>query len=438
MAKKKETLSLEEKLQQALVPDWEQPYKVPENWCWTRLGNIVRVSSGKSLTIKNMEITGDIPVYGGNGITGIHNDFNIEGENVIIGRVGFYCGSVHFIRHRAWITDNALICSYYRSKLNSKYLFWLLNDLGLGKYNASSAQPVISGTKIYPISVPLPPLAEQHRIVTRIESLFAKLDEAKELAQSALDSFENRKAAILHQAFTGELTKKWREEHGVGIESWEEFSLQKVCTEKITDGTHQTPTYSDKENGIPFVSSKDVTTGKIGWSKIKYITKELHEVLYKRVAPQIDDVLLAKNGTTGVAALVEDDLVFDLYVTLALLRPNKEVITPKYLYNIVNSPICKEQFDAHLTGIGVPNLHLRDIREVIIPVPTLPEQTEIVRILDTLFAKETQAKELTNVITQIDLMKKAILARAFRGELGTNVAEDESAVELLREILEGE
>ena len=205
---------------------------------------------------------------------------------------------------------------------------------------------------------------------------------------------------------------------------------------KITDGTHKTPTYCDADEGIPFISAKDVTTGRIYWDNIKYIIPELHEELYERLAPQLDDILLAKNGTTGVAAIVEEEKIFDLYVTLAVLRPNKEIIIPRYLLNIVNSPICKNQFDEHLTGIGVPNLHLRDIRKVVITVPTLAEQKEIVRLLDQIIEKSQQAKETAGaVIEQIDAMKKAVLARAFRGELGTNDPKEESSVELLKEIL---
>lgn len=146
---------------------------------------------------------------------------------------------------------------------------------------------------------------------------------------------------------------------------------------------------------------------------------------------------MAKNGTTGVAAIVEDDRVFDIYVTLAVLRPNTQLINPRYLWRILNSPICKNQFNEHLTGIGVPNLHLRDIKEVVIKVPNIiDEQTEIVRILDELLAKEQQGKEAAEaVLEQIDLIKKSILARAFRGELGTNDPAEESAVELLKAIV---
>lgn len=286
----------------------------------------------------------------------------------------------------------------------------------------------------YPI--PLPPLSEQQRIVERIEELFAKLDEAKERLQEVADSFAVRKAAILHKAFTGELTKQWRRENGVSDESWEEKTLQDVCSMKITDGTHKTPVYCDSERGVKFLSAKDITAEKICWDNIKYIVPELHEELYKRLAPQVDDVLLAKNGTTGVAAIVETDDIFDIYVTLAVLRPEKSIIYPLYLLKVVNSPLCKEQFAQHLTGIGVPNLHLRDIKEVLIPLPTIPEQHEIVRLIDDLLARERAAQQAAEqALASIDLMKKSILARAFRGELGTNKASEASALELLKQVL---
>ena len=165
-------------------------------------------------------------------------------------------------------------------------------------------------------------------------------------------------------------------------DSWEWAMLPEACLIPITDGTHQTPTYSDKENGIPFLSSKDVTSRVINWSNIKYVTKSLHEELYKRIAPQKWDILLAKNGTTGVAAMVETDAVFDIYVTLALIRPVIGFIHSKYLLHVINSNCCREQFNAHLTGIGLPNLHLVDIQRTMIPLPPYQEQIRIADKLD--------------------------------------------------------
>lgn len=200
--------------------------------------------------------------------------------------------------------------------------------------------------------------------------------------------------------------------------NWRWVKLEFVCSGQITDGTHKTPKYCEKKEGVPFVSAKDVTSEYIDWLNVKYIVPDLHQELYKRLAPQKNDILLAKNGTTGVAALVETNDVFDLYVTIAVLRPNIGIILPRFLYRLINSPICKKQFNSHLTGIGVPNLHLRDIKNISIPLPPLSEQRRIVDHIESLFAKLDEAKEKVQaVVDGFELRKSAILHRAFTGEL---------------------
>ena len=197
-------------------------------------------------------------------------------------------------------------------------------------------------------------------------------------------------------------------------------TLQDVCLQKITDWTHQTPTYCGEKEWIPFISSKDVTKEYIDrewW--IKYIPQSLHEELYARIAPQKDDVLLAKNWTTWVAAIVEDDRIFDIYVTLAVLRPNQKIITPRFLHRIVNSPICKRQFDKSLKWAGVPNLHLENIKTVTIPVPPLSEQEKIVEHLDQV-SKEMKAlkSQYQSQLDNLEELKKSVLDKAFKWELG--------------------
>ncbi|MFM7856766.1 MAG: restriction endonuclease subunit S [Flammeovirgaceae bacterium] len=172
-------------------------------------------------------------------------------------------------------------------------------------------------------------------------------------------------------------------------QGWEHKKLKDVC-EKITDGTHQTPKYF--ESGYIFLSSKNVTSGKIDWDNIKYIDEVQHLEMQKRVSPKMGDILLAKNGTTGVAAIVDKDVEFDIYVSLAWLRSKGEVL-PEFLLHFINSPNAKSQFNRRLKGIGVPNLHLEEIREVDISYPkSLPEQQRIVYILDEAFSAIAKAK----------------------------------------------
>ena len=456
MPKKKTALTIEERLQQALVPAEEQPYEVPENWVWVRLGSLYEVNP-KNKAADELDAA-FIPME--KISAGMLSEYSYETQEWCKAKKGhtqFADGDVAFAKispcfeNRKSMMLNNLpnsigggtteLIILRNASINQKYTFWLVSDErfirgGVQTYSGTVGQQRINMDYVRSYPIPLPPLSEQQRIVERIEELFAKLDEAKERLQEVADSFAVRKAAILHKAFTGELTKQWRREIGVSDESWEEKTLQDVCSMKITDGTHKTPVYCDSEKGVKFLSAKDITAEKICWDNIKYIVPELHEELYKRLAPQVDDVLLAKNGTTGVAAIVETDDIFDIYVTLAVLRPEKSIIYPLYLLKVVNSPLCKEQFAQHLTGIGVPNLHLRDIKEVLIPLPTIPEQHEIVRLIDDLLARERAAQQAAEqALASIDLMKKSILARAFRGELGTNKASEASALELLKQVL---
>lgn len=193
---------------------------------------------------------------------------------------------------------------------------------------------------------------------------------------------------------------------------WEMVKISELCS-LVTDGTHQTPTYS--ENGYIFLSSKNVTTGKIDWEEIKYIPQELHNQLYKRLAPQKNDILLAKNGTTGICAKVDRDVIFDIYVSLALLRP-KSIIESNYFVYAINNPYTKRKFDRHLKGIGVPNLHLSSIRETSIPLPPLDEQKRIAKNLD--LASEI-VKGYKEQLAELDKLVQSVFYEMF-GESKTN------------------
>lgn len=457
MAKKKEK-TLEEKLQEALVPENQWPYILPENWCWTRLGKITNVVGGGTPSSSKKEYydNGTIPWLSPADLSG-YSDIYISRGQKNITELGLSKSSARLMPKDTVLLSSRAPIGYVAIASNSistnqgfknflpsdafysRFLYWYLKSSKslLESYASGTTFLELSGSKASMVEFPLPPLPEQKRIVHRIESLFAKLDEAKEKIQQVLDGAEMRKVAILHKAFTGELTKNWRKENGISEDSWVEYTLQSVCTMKITDGTHKTPTYSDKENGVVFLSAKDITSGEINWENTKYITSELHKELYSRLAPQINDILLAKNGTTGVAALVKEDKVFDIYVTLALLRPNVEIVIPEYLLNIINSPLCKVQFNENLTGIGVPNLHLRDIKDVKIKVPSISEQEIISDKVEMLLANEGMVtKNCLKQIEVIDTMKKSILAKAFRGELGTNNPNEDNALNLLKEVLQ--
>ena len=151
--------------------DEELPFEIPETWAWVRIGTILSVSSGDSLTVAQMNSAGSIPVYGGNGIAGTHDKWNVCHRTLVIGRVGYYCGATHITEPFAWVTDNAFITHFDEELLQMKWLKFLIDYLEPRKRASSTAQQVISGKLLYPMLVPIPPLNEQHRIVQRIEEL---------------------------------------------------------------------------------------------------------------------------------------------------------------------------------------------------------------------------------------------------------------------------
>ncbi len=157
-------------------PD-EVPFELPEGWEWVRLGGIVSISSGVNLTSKNMVTEGGVPVFGGNGINGHHDKANVHEPTLVIGRVGFYCGSVHVTPKRAWVTDNAFKTRFASDCIDLHFLAWLLRGTDLRRNDSATAQPVISGRKVYPIIVALPPLPEQNRIVAKVDQLMSLCDD---------------------------------------------------------------------------------------------------------------------------------------------------------------------------------------------------------------------------------------------------------------------
>lgn len=274
----------------------------------------------------------------------------------------------------------------------------LLNSLGTG-----ATFKELSGTKLGTVEIPLPSLSEQQRIVMILDEAFEAINQAKAHAQQNLKNAKELFESYLQSVF---------ETKG---KDWEEKTLKEVCT-KITDGTHQTPKYF--KDGVIFLSSKNVTSGKIDWDNVKYIDEAQHLEMHKRVAPRVGDILLAKNGTTGVAAMVDRDIVFDIYVSLAHIRVLEEVL-PEFMLYFINSPFAKQQFNKRLKGMGVPNLHLEEIREVVIPFPRQKNKQEtIVAKLDAL---SEQTKKLESIYEQkladLEELKKSILQKAFNGEL---------------------
>ena len=454
MPKKKTALTIEERLQQALVPAEEQPYDVPENWVWVRLGALYEVNP-KNKADDELDAA-FIPME--KISAGMISEYSFEIQEWCKAKKGhtqFADGDVAFAKispcfeNRKSMMLNNLpnsigggtteLIILRNVNVNQKYTFWTVLDErfirgGVQTYSGTVGQQRINMDYVRSYPIPLPPLSEQQRIVERIEELFAKLDEAKERLQEVVDSFAVRKAAILHKAFTGELTKQWRRENGVSDESWEEKNGEEFF-EYVTSGSRGwAKYYSDK--GSIFVRMGNLNHGTIelDFSDIQYVDLP-EQVEGQRSKLQKNDILISITADVGMIGLVREDM--DAYINqhVALARPKNDLYAEFLAWYFV-SDVGLQQMQNKQRGATKIGLGLQDIRNIILNIPSLPEQHEIVRLIDDLLTRERSAQQAAEqALSSIDLMKKSILARAFRGELGTNKASEASAVELLKQVL---
>lgn len=450
MPKKKTALTIEERLQQALVPAEEQPYEVPENWVWVRLGAIAEIVTGGTPSKKHPEYYGgNFPFYKPSDLDQGRLTYDAseylseEGKNVsriipknstavcCIGSIG-KCGYL-----MCEGTTNQQINSAI-PKINSLCLYYYLctenfvQDL-LSMASATTIA-IVNKSKMESCAFPLPPLSEQQRIVERIEELFAKLDEAKERLQEVADSFAVRKAAILHNAFTGELTKQWRRENGVSDESWEEKKLGEVGF-WLGGGTPSTSREEYWENGnILWITSKDMKSAVIEDTLMK-----VNEIGVKNSSANYIEkpalLVVMRSGIlrrTFPVAMVKKP--FTVNQDLKAIIPDKDDL--EFLYWMLLSNEQRILDTCMKNGTTVESINSNALKDLTFKCPTLPEQHEIVRLIDDLLARERSAQQAAEqALASIDLMKKSILARAFRGELGTNKASEASALELLKQVL---
>ena len=416
-------MELENKRQIEIV----EPYKLPDGWKWTRLGDVADFIGGGTPDKSNHDYWNGIIPWA--SVKDIKGKFLFSTEDTIT-EIGLkesasnLCekeglilvtriapGKAIISKIQTAINQDLKIIQTKENKLLLKYFFDFYED----EIKNLSSGTTVKGIKLdvlEQIPFPLPPtLAEQQRIVNRIETMFAKLDQAQEKAQTVLDSFETRKAAILHKAFTGQLRIDNEE---LTIDDWEDTTIGECC--KL--GSGGTPSKSHPEyyeNGdIPWLK-----TGEIDWNDIydveEKITNEGVENSSAKIFPA-ESVVVAMYGmgvTRGKAAIIKIPTTTNQAV--CVLQPN-EKLNNRFLfyYFMCNYWQIREQS----VGGNQLNLSGKIIASFPIKLPPLNYQLSIVNFLDTVLEKESRAKEAAQtVLDQIALLKKSILARAFRGEL---------------------
>lgn len=309
------------------------------------------------------------------------NNSNLYGGEIILSNIGSIgkVFKVPSLNYPMTLASNTIMLRPAFNEIADYLYYYFLSPSGnkqLMSISSGTSMLKFNKTDLKKIILPIPPYKKQLLIINEFNSI--------------TEAINLRKKMILD--YDKLISSKFNEMFSTEIINGNTYNLSELC-EIITDGTHQTPTYT--KDGIVFLSSKDVTTKKINWDNTKFISEELHKELSKRITPRKNDILLAKNGTTGIAALVDRDDIFDIYVSLALIRVKKD-LNPLFMLYQINSDFCKCQFDRSLKGIGVPNLHLNKIRETKVVCPDIHAQNE--------FAKYVQNIEIQKELCEKDIL----------------------------------
>ena len=439
----------------------EVPFDIPDSWEWVRLSKIV-YNRGQ-MTPENDFCYIDI-----GSIDNKNQKLSVE-ENIIAAdkapsraRKIVDIGDILYSTVRPYLHNMCIVNRSFSHQpiastgfaaltchngFYNEFLFYYLMSPDFDAYandtdNAKGvAYPAINDNKLYQALIPVPPEAEQKRIVEKIKEVLPYVDTyrtAYSEAESLNNAFPDKlKKSILQEAVQGKLVpqdpadepasvlleriraekeqlikagKIKRDKHESVIfrrdnshyekwdgierciddeipfeipESWAYCRLGTIL-HKLTDGTHSRPKYVD--SGIPFISVKDVSGGTLDFSNCKFITEEEHNELYKRCNPEYGDILLTKVGTTGIPVIVNTTAEFSLFVSVALLKFNQELLCNEYLVHLINSPLVQRQAEENTRGVGNKNWVMRDISNTLIAIPPLAEQLRIVEKLKTVFA----------------------------------------------------
>lgn len=400
--------------------------EIPKGWKIAPLRWYMNCKSGDSLDTSLIEkeaqrFTHNIPVIGGNGIMGYSACSNIKNETISIGRVGALCGNVHYIDYKCWITDNSLFINRFKKEsIDLKFFSYVLEQLNLNQFSTSTAQPLITGETIKRRKIALPPLSEQKKIVSYIQSKVAGIDALIMNKEKMLNLFEEKRQTMITEAVTKGLDPNVKmKDSGVEWvgeipEHWDTISVRNLLRNNIIeyqDGNHgELHPISDDyiEEGIPFIMANNVRNNKLDLSHCKYISQERAEKL--RIGFSVSgDVLLTHKGTVGEVAIVPDTLPSSFIM-----------LTPQVTYyrinksNIIKNVFLRYFFQSHsfknqlkiISSMQSTRQYVGLVaqRELIVILPTIDEQQEIVKMISE--TEKPIKKIMADISLQIDKLKE--------------------------------
>ena len=401
------------------IKEEEYPYELPEGWKWERLGKCVNLSANKTelfldstkyVGLENIEKdTGIIKYEIGAELKSIKNVF-VEGQ-ILYGKLRPYLNKHGIAKFKGVCSTDILVFSA-NNDVSNKWVDYYFNMPSFISYAISNSTginlPRVNSKSILSYVIPIPPKETQQKIVDIIESLFAKLDIAQEKVEQVLAESENRRSAILHNAFNGKLTEKWREENNVSFDSWKECKFGDIC--KFIGG------------GTPRKDNDEYWNGNINWASIKdikgkYLNSTTDFITEKGLNNSsanlcsIGELIIGTRINPGKPIISNIETAINQDLKIVKSKLNTEFLY--YLFTVNNKKIESLSSGSTVLGIG-----LKILNNIEIDIPKEEEQKEIVRLLDNFLSVEDKVKSTCqNTLEAIATMRKSILAKAFRGEL---------------------
>ncbi len=472
MSKKKKTI--EELLEEAILLEEEQLYEVPENWVWVKIKGIGNVKGGKRLPkghallqeatpypylrvadFKNGTIDNSNLKYITKDTASKISRYIISKDDVYISIAGTIgkTGIVPNYLSGANLTENAAKITDLKGTSN-RYLHLVLNTDELQNQmknsTVSTSQPKLALFRIEELKIPLPPLNEQKRIAKKAEILLNKIEEAEQLIDEVKGTFEHRRLAILNKAFRGELgTNKMYEESVSELignekiipvseqpydvpENWVWVNIKHVIESMKT----RDPKKMNRETfyyiDVDAINNKNQTIGNI-----KEVSKSDAPSRAKRRVSKGDVIIsLVRPYLKNIALIPEENSNLVASTAFYVCTP-KTSLSSRYLYYFLCTTFATHYLIKHTKGDNSPSVRSTDFENLQLPVPTLSEQKRITDKLENMLRKlESEQSVIELLMSNLEVIKQSILTQAIRGELGTNDPTEESAIELIKEMLE--
>ena len=405
------------------ITEDEKPFEIPEGWMWVRIGQIFSLQAGKNITSANIYEQKDLKhpylCYGGNGIRGYVSSFNREGHFALIGRQGALCGNINVAKGKFYATEHAVVVDHFNQS-DVKWGEWFLKALNLNQYATATAQPGLAVSTIIKVLIPLPPLAEQKRIVSKIEELLPLVDRYEQ-AWTKLEDFNRRfpedmKKSILQQAIQGKLVEQ-RPEEGNAQELYAQIQAEKQRLIKEGKLKKEKPLPEITEDEKPFeipdgwmwvrwgdlsesiqygfnapaqnsgrikmVRISDIQDGKVLWGSVPFCQIEENEI--PKYLLKKNDILFARTGgTVGKSYLVREVSEEAIYAGYLIRTRYSSSLVPEYLKCFMESPLYWDQLKNGTIATAQPNCNGKTLSKMILPLPPLAEQKRIVARLEEL------------------------------------------------------